>query len=243
MTGHGADTAGRADAVIRWVMATAVTAVAGVAAWTSYLHTVAVVVGHGEDTTTAALVPVTTDGLILAAGLVLLHCARSDRPAPDLARVLLALGIAATLAANVLHGIGHGPVGAVIAAWPATAFVGVSELALWLIRASGAVSPADAVETISAAPVAVDAAVSDEWPGAGWLPDILPPRTAAPTRTGFSVTATKTHRVAAVPAGREGVEHVRTLLAERPNMSGADIARALGVSDRHGRRLRAAALT
>ena len=134
----------RADAVVRLVMATAVTAVAGVAAWTSYQHTVAVVVGHGEDTTTGALVPVTTDGLIVAAGLVLLHCARSGRPAPALARVLLALGIAATLAANVLHGIGHGLVGAVIAAWPATAFVGVSELALWLIRASGPVAPSDA---------------------------------------------------------------------------------------------------
>ena len=40
-----------------------------------------------------------------------------------LARWLLGLGIAATLAANVAHGLGHGLPGAVVAAWPAVALV------------------------------------------------------------------------------------------------------------------------
>jgi len=49
-------------------------------------------------------------------------------PVPALARWLLGLGIAATLAANVAHGLGHGPVGAAVAAWPAVALVGSYEL-------------------------------------------------------------------------------------------------------------------
>jgi hypothetical protein len=49
-------------------------------------------------------------------------------PVPALAQWLLGLGIVATLAANVAHGLGHGPVGAVVAAWSAVALVGSYEL-------------------------------------------------------------------------------------------------------------------
>jgi hypothetical protein len=55
-------------------------------------------------------------------------------PVPALARWLLSLGIAATLAANVAHGLGHGPVGASVAAWPAVALVGSYELLMMVIR-------------------------------------------------------------------------------------------------------------
>jgi hypothetical protein len=37
---------------------------------------------------------------------------------------LLGLGIAVMLAANVAHGLGHGPIGAAVAGWPAVALVG-----------------------------------------------------------------------------------------------------------------------
>ena len=46
------------------------------------------------------------------------------------------LGIAATLAANVAHGLGEGPVGAVVGAWPAVALVGSYELLMMIIRAA-----------------------------------------------------------------------------------------------------------
>ena len=51
-----------------------------------------------------------------------------------------ALGIAATLAANVAHGLGHGPIGAAVAAWPAVALIGSYELLMMTIR--GAQLPA-----------------------------------------------------------------------------------------------------
>ena len=72
--------------------------------------------------------PLTVDGLIYASSMVLLDSARREVPVPALARWLLGLGIAATLAANVAHGLGHGPAGAAVAAWPAVALVGSYEL-------------------------------------------------------------------------------------------------------------------
>ena len=64
------------------------------------------------------------DGLIYASSMVMLDSARRKAPVPPLARWLLGLGIAATLAANVAHGLGDGLSGAVVAAWPAVALIG-----------------------------------------------------------------------------------------------------------------------
>jgi hypothetical protein len=50
--------------------------------------------------------------------------------------VAAGLGIAATLAANVAHGLGHGLIGAAVAAWPAVALVGSYELLMMVIRSS-----------------------------------------------------------------------------------------------------------
>jgi hypothetical protein len=73
--------------------------------------------------------------------MVMLGSTRQKVPVPPLARWLPGLGIAATLAANVAHALGHGLSGAVVAAWPATALVGSYELLMVIIR-SGRV-PAD----------------------------------------------------------------------------------------------------
>ena len=53
-----------------------------------------------------------------------------------MARWLLGLGITATLAANVAHGLGHGLTGAAVAAWPAVALVGSYELLMMIIRSA-----------------------------------------------------------------------------------------------------------
>jgi hypothetical protein len=111
-----------------------VLAVAGVAAYVSYWHAYAVVCAHGETGVTARLEPATIDGLVYASSMVNLYAARHRLPVPTLARWLLALGIVATLAANMAQGWSHGPVGAVIAAWPAVSLVGSYELLVWIIR-------------------------------------------------------------------------------------------------------------
>ena len=132
-----------ADRIIRWSTAGAVIGVAAVAAVASYEHAYDLVRAHGEAGWTARLVPLTVDGLIYASSMVMLDSARREVPVPALARWLLGLGIAATLAANVAHGLGHGPVGAAVAAWPAVALVGSYELFMTIIR--GARQPGDRV--------------------------------------------------------------------------------------------------
>jgi Protein of unknown function (DUF2637) len=126
------------DRAIRLSTAAAVLAVAGIAAYVSYGHAYAVVRAHGETGITARLEPATIDGLVYASSMAVLYAARHRVPVPSLARWLLALGIAATLTANMAQGWSHGPVGAVIAAWPAVSLVGSYELLVWLIRTCGA---------------------------------------------------------------------------------------------------------
>ena len=125
------------DRAIRLSTVAAVLAVAGIAAYVSYWHAYAVVRAHGETGITARLEPATIDGLVYASSMVVLYAARHRLPVPSLARWLLALGIAATLTANMALGWSHGPVGAVVAAWPAVSLVGSYELLVWLIRTSG----------------------------------------------------------------------------------------------------------
>ena len=126
------------DRAIRLSTAAAVLAVAGIAAYVSYWHAYAVIRAHGETGITARLEPATIDGLVYASSMVVLYAARHRVPVPSLARWLLALGIAATLTANMAQGWSHGLVGAVVAAWPAASLVGSYELLVWLIRTCGA---------------------------------------------------------------------------------------------------------
>jgi hypothetical protein len=86
---------------------------------------------------TARLLPFTVDGLIWAASMVVLDACRRNQPVPRLAAWSLGAGIVATVGANLAHGVGHGPVGALASAWPALALVGSFELSprvLWLSR-------------------------------------------------------------------------------------------------------------
>ena len=127
-----------ADRAIRVSTAVAVLGVAGIAAYVSYWHAFEVVRAHGESGITARLEPATIDGLVYSSSMVVLYAVRHRLPVPGLARWLLALGILATLAANVAHGWSHGPVGAAVAAWPAASLVGSYEFLLWLIRTAAA---------------------------------------------------------------------------------------------------------
>jgi hypothetical protein len=115
-----------------------VAGVAAVAAVASYEHAYALVRTHAEAGWTGRLVPLTVDGLIYASSRVMLDSARCKVQVPALARWLLGPGIAATLAANVAHGLGHDLIGAAVAAWPAVALVGSYELLMMVIRRSQA---------------------------------------------------------------------------------------------------------
>ena len=68
-----------------------------------------------------------------------LDASRRNQPVPPLARWCLGAGITATVGANLAHGLGHGPIGALISAWPALALAGSFEMLMTLIRTGKAV--------------------------------------------------------------------------------------------------------
>mgnify|MGYP001311056508 CR=1 FL=1 len=156
------------DKATKWSTAAAVIGVAAVAAVVSYEHAYALVRAHGETGWTAHLIPLTVDGLIWASSMVMLDSARRGVPVPPLARWLLGLGVAATLAANVAHGFGHGPIGAAVGAWPAVALVGSYELLMMIVRgtqqATGDVPPESETEQAAARmPQALQVQAADEF--------------------------------------------------------------------------------
>ena len=138
------------DMVIRVLAAVVVLAVAAFAAIVSYSHIFELGSHHGQDGTAARLLPLSVDGLIAAASLVMLHAARRELRVPWLARAMLALGVAATVAANVGYGLPFGWLAAVVSAWPAVAFVGSVEMAVRFVRdarrAAPEVTPAPPVQ-------------------------------------------------------------------------------------------------
>jgi Protein of unknown function (DUF2637) len=79
-------------------------------------------------------VPFTVDGLIVAASMLILEASRRNQSVPRLARWCLGAGIVAATGANLAHGISHGPIGALVSAWPALALAGSFELLMALIR-------------------------------------------------------------------------------------------------------------
>jgi hypothetical protein len=147
------------DRVIRFATAAVVCAVAAFAAVVSYAHIYGLGQAHGQDGTAARLLPLSVDGLILAASLVLLHEARNGRGAPRLARFMLWLGIAATIGANIAYGAGYGLPGALISAWPAVAFIGAVEIAMQQVRRSRVPSTATSGPDVPQTPGDVEQAV------------------------------------------------------------------------------------
>jgi hypothetical protein len=143
------------DRVIRFATAAVVCAVAAFAAVVSYSHIYGLGRAHGQDGTAARLLPLSVDGLILAASLVLLHEARNDRDAPRLARFMLWLGIGA----NIAFGAGYGLLGALISAWPAVAFIGSVEIAMQQVRRSRVPRSAIIVPAVPQVPGDVEQAV------------------------------------------------------------------------------------
>jgi hypothetical protein len=141
--------------------------VAAFAAVVSYSHIYGLGRAHGQDGTAARLLPQSVDGLILAASLVLLHEARNDRDVPRPARLILWLGISATIGANIACGAGYGLLGALISAWPAVAFIGSVEIAVQHMRRARAPRVATFVPAGPEVPGDVEQAVRDGIRGVG----------------------------------------------------------------------------
>ena len=204
------------DKVIRQLAAFVVLAVAAFAAVVSYSHIFDLGIHHGQSGTAARLLPLSVDGLIAAAALVMLHAARNRLPVPLLSRFMLALGVGATVAANVAYGLPFGWLSAVVSAWSAAAFVGSVEMAIRFV------SDARSVATKSA---------PDDDDGSGDTDTDMDTDTSDDHDEGQSPPAPP-----APPAPRRqrpsGSDKVRAILKRNPGLAKADVAELAGVSER-----------
>ncbi len=127
------------DLAMQRLTAAAVLLVAAIAAAVSYVHIEHLAVTHGQTMLAAVLLPVSIDGTVAAASLVMLRAARAGLGTPWLARVMLGLSVVATLAANVAYGARYGLTGSLLSGWPAVAFIGSAEMAIGMVRRTRAV--------------------------------------------------------------------------------------------------------
>lgn len=201
------------DTAIRVLAAAVVLAVAGFAAVISYAHIFELGRHHGQDGTAARLLPLSVDGLIASASLVMLHAARRELSVPWLARAMLALGVGATVAANVGYGLPFGWLSAVVSAWPAVAFVGSVEMAVRFVRDARTDRAGDVEQ-----PVVNPRHDSDHDKG-----DDRPRRKPAPAKRAPAMT--KQARAAAV-------------IRDNPGLANAALARLAGVDVRTIQRAR-----
>jgi hypothetical protein len=118
----------------RTLTAAAVLLVAAIAAIVSYIHVASLALRYGQPRLAAYLLPISIDGLVAVASLVMLRAARTNVSAPWLARTGLVLAVVATLACNVAYGLPHGWPGALLSGWPAVAFVVAAEMAISMTR-------------------------------------------------------------------------------------------------------------
>lgn len=139
-----------ADRLVRWTTAVSVVVLAGIAAVISYKHMFTLVHRYGETSWTAALLPLSVDGMIVASSMSLLEASRMGRRSGGLPWALLVLGSAASLSANVAVAE-PSAVGRVIAAWPSAALIGSYELLMGQIRQASARGTSEQAATSYAA--------------------------------------------------------------------------------------------
>jgi hypothetical protein len=130
-----------ADRSIRRLTAAAVLLVAAIAATVSFVHIQHLAATHGQTLLASYLLPVSVDGTVAAASLSMLWAARSGQPAPWIARLMLTMGVGATLMANVAYGAPFGLSGELLSGWPAVAFVGSVEMVLVMVRRARTAEP------------------------------------------------------------------------------------------------------
>ncbi|MGY4680338.1 DUF2637 domain-containing protein [Micromonospora aurantiaca (nom. illeg.)] len=222
-------------------------AVAGIAAWSSWSHMVAVALRFGERPEVAYVLPLSVDGMLVVASAAMVEDNRAGRRVRWSARTAFAVGVAASVAANIAAA--EPSLGArIVAAWPAVALLLVVEM---LTRAQP-VSPDSQGGTRAPYPQKEPlASGAAPMPSKSRLTDLLPPPVGNAQAGAVSGSATRQVRGSApqrtgrrkrtAERGQRTVDVVARLRAERPQASLPELASAAGVSERHVRRLVVAA--
>jgi Protein of unknown function (DUF2637) len=115
----------------------------------SYEHEYELARRTGQVRWVSSVLPFTVDGMILAASVVILWAASQGIRCPLRPLGVLAVGIAATIAANLAAGIGHGWLGAGVSAWSGFALILMSDVGMWLAAARRRLAGGPGLQTAS----------------------------------------------------------------------------------------------
>ncbi|WP_433228982.1 DUF2637 domain-containing protein [Micromonospora sp. CA-248260] len=189
--------------------------VALVAGYASFSHIYAVARSAGEHVSVASVLPLSIDGLILVGTLAMLDDKRSNRKPRLSARLAVAFGIIATLAANIASAQPTWTARAV-AAVPPVAFL----LAVEVLSRRGKLIHTEAVEQVEPATIAEPVAVEPE-PVAEPVAVEQVEQTRKPTRK--QVTGTSADRVMSAHLAEPEATHPR--IAELAGVSVATVKR------------------
>jgi hypothetical protein len=197
----------------RIVFGAAIVAVAAVAGVISYSHIYELSLALHQGTMAAQLMPFGVDGLIMVGSVVLLQATPDQR---WLGWVGVVPGLAISLFANIESGLRYGPLAAIWAGVPALSFfLATFILERWLQGQAKAPSGAP-LETTEGAPVTAPIGAPESEPQSE--PEANP-------------RANQARR----PNDLE--RRAKRVLARRPDMTGADLGRALAVSPRTGQKI------
>lgn len=116
---------------IRLVRIRSAAVVAAIAAWSSYWHMVHVALYYGERSEVAYVLPLSVDGVLTIAAIVMAEDRQARQPVRPIAKVAFVIALSASIAANVA---GAQPTlgGRLIAAWPAVALLLIVEMLVFI---------------------------------------------------------------------------------------------------------------
>jgi hypothetical protein len=221
------------DRTLRKLAGIATCLVAAIAATISYEHVYHLALGQPK--LAAWLMPLSVDGSFGAASAAMLSAARLGHRSPRIAQAMLALGVLATLTANAYSGSSHGIPGMALAMWPGIAFIGSTETALSIVRKGAeAVAQPLSVRDIETVTTSGRPPLSLAWPRAEPFPADSATVIKTDAERSRSRTANRTPK-AAKPASRD--RKAAVIVKRQPDISGAELGRKLGVSERQGRRI------
>jgi uncharacterized protein YdbL (DUF1318 family) len=216
---------------VRVITVVAVSVVATVAAVVSYAHMQQVGARVGEGWR-SYLIPLSIDGSVTAASMVLLTRRHHGQPPSVLAWGALGAGVIMSVGANMADAQ-PGLTALLVAGWPAVAFAATVELLLQQRRAEPTTSGAHSDSTQPAPTPTVRTTTHDE--SAGAVPPVMPTPASAPTPP-KTPTLTLLHPprpTTAPPVTRvdaDLVARVQRLVAQRP-LGRRALAKQLGVSE------------
>lgn len=178
--------------------------VASIAAWSSYQHMVHVALHVGERPDVAYVLPLSVDGMLVVASVAMVDDRRAGRSVRWSAKVAFAVGVLASVGANVAAA--QPTIGArIVAAWPALALL----LTVELLSRAGRELKRRAAEIEAVAP-AVDE------PVAPTVPTLTGPVVPAQPTNGARISAQRAPVVA------------RAMKAADPTVTAAEIGVAIG---------------